>query len=228
MRVKAKLLEVIYGVLPIVLIITLLQLTIAEIPWAQYYDFLGGTVLVVCGLLLFLLGVEASFIPIGELLGSSLVGTGKIYLILLFGFIIGFAVTMPEPDVQVLATQASALSAEIDKNLLVFIIASGVGLSVALALFRIFHDIPVLHILIAGYALAFILLLFCPPEIATIAFDSGGVTTGSLTVPFIMSLGVGVASVTAKKSSSANSFGIMAIASMGSVLVVLVMGVLAR
>ncbi|MGI6168392.1 MAG: DUF1538 family protein, partial [Christensenellales bacterium] len=112
------------------------------------------------------------------------------------------------------------------RNLLLLVLAGGVGLFVALALLRIFLKVPVRFILIAGYCLCLILLSFCPPEIATIAFDAGGVTTGSLTVPFIMSLGVGVASVMAKKSSLSNSFGILAIASLGPVISIMILGVL--
>ncbi len=227
-KIKATLLEVAYGVIPITLIITLLQFTIAQIPWPMYFDFLGGTVLMTIGLTLFLLGIEVGFIPIGESLGSSLVQSGSMRLILLFGFVIGFAVTVPEPDVLVLATQASRMSEGVNKYALLLMIATGVGLSVALALYRIFKGIAVRKILTVGYLLALALLYFCPPEVASLAFDSGGVTTGSLTVPFIMSLGVGVASVTAKKSSSSDTFGILALASLGPVLTLLVMGVLSR
>lgn len=227
-KFKETILEVVYGVLPILVIITLLQFTIAQISWELYFDFLGSTVLLVLGLALFLLGVNIGFVPVGKALGSSLVKSGSMRIILIFGFIIGFAVTVPEPDVQALALQVQNVSSNINKNTFVLIIAIGVGLFVALALLRIFLNIPIKYFLIGGYLLVFILLIFCPPEFSRMAFDAGGVTTGSLTVPFIMSLGVGVASVTAKKSSTANSFGILAIASLGPVLTVLLMGVLSR
>lgn len=226
MNVKETVLEVLYGVLPISIIITILQFTLVKLPWDTYFDFLGGALLLLIGLTIFLLGVNIGFVPFGEALGNALVKTGKMRLILLFGVIIGFAVTIPEPDVQVLISQVAATTSSIDKTLLLIVLASGVGIFVALALLRIFLKIPVRYILIGGYALCLLLLLFCPSEIATIAFDAGGVTTGSLTVPFIMSLGVGVASVMAKKSSMSDSFGILAIASLGPVLSILLLGVL--
>ncbi|QQO07927.1 DUF1538 domain-containing protein [Breznakiella homolactica] len=227
-KIKSTLLEVLYGVIPIVILISILQFTIARLPWDYYFDFLAGTVFLVVGLTMFLIGLEIGFIPFGESFGSSLVKSGKMRIILLFGFIIGVVVTLPEPDVQVLAAQADAYLDTVSKPALILGIALGVGLFVALALFRIFKGIEVKYILTAGYGIVFILLIFCPPEFASLAFDAGGVTTGSLTVPFIMSMGVGVASVTSKGSSSANNFGILAIASLGPVITLLAMGVLNR
>lgn len=227
-KIKATVLEVLYGVIPISVIITLLQFTPVRIPWELYIDFLFGTLLLIVGLTIFLIGVEIGFIPIGETMGSSLVATGNMRLIVLCAFLIGFAVTIPEPDVQVLVTQVAEASGGISKFILLLVIATGVGLATGLALYRIFKGIQVKYILTVGYVIAFILLMFAPPDLARVAFDSGGVTTGSLTVPFIMSLGVGVASVTAKKGSSSDTFGILAIASLGPVLTILIMGVLSR
>jgi hypothetical protein len=224
-KIKSTLAEVLYGTLPIVGIITLLQFTIARLPMDYYVAFLGGTVLLILGLTLFLLGLEIGFIPFGESFGSSLVQSGKMRIILLFGFVIGIAVTLPEPDVQVLAAQVASYLSHVSKTTFILGIALGVGLFTSLALFRIFAGWGVKYLLAAGYALIFVLLIFCPSDFASIAFDAGGVTTGSLTVPFIMSLGVGVASVTSKNGSSANNFGILAIASIGPVITLLVMGI---
>lgn len=228
MKIRETLKEVLYGALPIVGIITVLQLTIARMPWSTYADFLGGTLLLVIGLVLFLTGVSFGFIPIGESLGSALVKSRKMSIVLVLGFAIGFAVTLPEPDVLVLATQASELTSVMPKATLLVVIALGVGLFVSLSLLRIFLNLHIKYPLMVGYGVAFILLYFCPPEMASIAFDSGGVTTGSLTVPFIMSLGMGVSSVIAKDKDSENSFGILALASLGPVLTILVMGVVSR
>ncbi|WP_255947775.1 DUF1538 family protein [Brucepastera parasyntrophica] len=146
-KITATLKEVLYGVIPILLLITLLQFTIARLPWEFYFNFLGGTVLLTVGLTMFLIGLEIGFIPFGESFGASLVKGGKMRTILLFGFIIGLVVTLPEPDVQVLAAQADAYLENIDKPVLILGIAVGVGIFVALALFRIFTGISVKYIL---------------------------------------------------------------------------------
>ena len=226
MRLKETIQEVLYGILPITIIITVLQFTIIQLPSELYLQFLGGTVLVTVGLILFLLGIEVGFLPMGERIGASLVEKGSLRLILIFSFIIGFAVTIPEPDVQALVAQVQTVSdGQINRAVLVLLIALGVGLFVMLGMLKMFLNIPIRHFLAAGYGLVFLLLAFTPPTYARIAFDAGGVTTGSLTVPFIMSLGVGVASATAKKDSAGESFGILALASLGPVLAVLLMGV---
>lgn len=227
-KIKETALEVVYGVVPITLIMLILQFTPIGLPWGDFVQFLCGTLLLIVGMVLFLLGVEIGFIPMGEAIGSSLVSTGKMRIILIFGFVLGFAVTMPEPDVQVLALQASETSPGIVRMALVLVISLGVGLAVALAMFRLFKGFPVKFIVTVGFGIAFIMLLFCPPDMARLAFDAYGVTTGSLTVPFIMSLGVGVASVTAKRGKSADTFGMLGIASLGAVLATLVMGVIGR
>ncbi len=225
--IRRTLQDVILGILPISVLVSLLHFFVVEVPGSVYADFLGGTLLVGLGLLLFLLGVNVGLLKAGGAIGSALSSNGKLWVILLFGFIVGFAVTVPEPDVQVLALQVGAVSqGSIDQNSLVMLIALGVGVFTALALLRVFLGLSTYYILVGGYGLAFILLPFYPPEYASIAFDAGGVTTGSLTVPFVLSLGVGVYAVAARKSRYSNSFGILALASLGPVLTVLIFGVL--
>jgi len=229
LKVKETVKEVVAGIIPIIAIITLLQVTIVTIPWEMYANFLAGTVLLICGLVLFLIGVNSSFLPIGEMIGSALVETGQLRTILIFAFIIGFSVTLPEPDVQVLAAQAAAISeGTIDKTLLILFIAVGVGLFVVVAMLRVFLDTPVAYILMVGYAIAFCMIYLVDSNMSSIAFDASGVTTGSLTVPFILSLGMGVSAVVAKKNASESSFGILAIASLGPILTVLALGVYGR
>jgi hypothetical protein len=186
--------------------------------------------MVVMGLVFFLLGVKVGFLPIGELIGSAIVLKGKLWIILFFGFVLGFVVTVAEPDVQVLALQIDAVSGgAISKGLTIAAIALGVGIFVALALLRIFMRIPIAHLLTVGYILAFALAWFVPPEYVAVSFDAGAVTTGPMTVPFILALGVGVASVTGgQKGNSNDSFGLVALASIGPILAVLLMGVLQR
>jgi hypothetical protein len=228
LKIKDTFFEVIYGVFPIAIIITILQFTIVKMPLDLYLNFIGGALLVIIGLVLFLAGIESSFVPIGESFGNSLVKSGNLRLILLFGFIIGFAVTLPEPDVQVFVRQVTTVVSKISGIKLLVLIALGVGISVLIAFLRIFLNIHIKYFFIVGYVAAFILLIFCPSELRSIAFDVGGVTTGSLTVPFVMSLGVGVSSMIARKNTTADGFGILAIASIGPIIAVLIMGVIAK
>ncbi|MFO7289165.1 MAG: DUF1538 domain-containing protein, partial [Bacillota bacterium] len=165
--------------------------------------------------------------PVGEMIGSTLPKTKKLWMLVLFGFIFGFVVTVAEPDVRVLALQVDQVSnGAVPKNILIYSVALGVGLFVALAMLRIIFNISITLLLFISYALVFLLALFTPGEFAPISFDSGGVTTGPITVPFIVSLGVGVASVMRGKSSSGDGFGLVALASIGPILAVMLMGVL--
>lgn len=226
MDVKKIFKEVVYGIVPILIIVILLEVTIVKLPTEVFVNFLSGTLLVVIGLTLFLIGIELGFLPIGDLIGNSLVKKGSLRLIVLFGFIIGFAVTLPEPDVQAFTAQAKFIMSNLNANALVIATALGVGFYTTVAFIRIFLNIPIKYIIAFSYLLTFILLLFCPKEFATMAFDVGGVTTGALTTPFVMSLGVGISSMISKKESTATGFGILGIATIGPIIAVLIMGVI--
>lgn len=228
MKLKSILVETFMGIVPIVLVISLLQFTIAPVEMELYINFLMGTGLVVVGLMLFLVGIELGFLRIGESIGSALVKTGQLRMILLFTAILGFAVTLLEPDVQVFSLQASELIASIDGAEFTAIVAVGVGIFIALAFLRLFVNIPIKYIVASVYTLAFIIVIFCPKDIASVAFDVSGATTGALTTPFVLSLASGVTSMISKKESTSDGFGILGIASMGPILLVLLMGVLTK
>jgi len=228
LNIKETAIEVLYSTIPIMIIVTILQLTIAKLPADVFINFIGGSFLVMLGLVFFLAGAKIGFSPIGEFVGSALVQKGKLWLILFFGFVLGTVITVAEPDVQVLASQVDGVSGgTINKNIIITFVALGVGIFVALALLRIFLQIPISYLLISGYILVFILAIFTPQEFLAVSFDAGGVTTGPITVPFILALGVGVASVTGgkKRSTSDDSFGLVALASLGPILAVLLLGV---
>jgi hypothetical protein len=229
LNVKEVVIEVVYAVIPIAVIVTILQFTLGNLPVEVFVNFIAGTVMIMLGLIFFLLGVKIGFLPVGELVGSSMVSKGKLWIMLLFGFVIGFVVTVAEPDVQVLAQQVDSVSGgTVDKSFIVAVVALGVGIFVALALLRIFLRIPITYLLIGGYALVFILSLITSPEFLPVSFDAGGVTTGPMTVPFILALGVGVSSVAGKKGPSGDSFGLVGLASIGPILAILLMGVFYR
>ncbi|MBP3284040.1 MAG: DUF1538 domain-containing protein [Clostridia bacterium] len=228
MKLKALLKETLLGILPILLIITLLQFTIVPVSAELYVRFLYCTVFVVVGLTLFLFGIDIGFIKIGGHLGHALVKSGHLRLILLFAVILGFSVTLLEPDIQVFSAQAAELIEGVDGMQLASVIALGVGIYVSVAFLRIFLKIKIKYILLFGYSLAFLLIPFCKPDLSYIAFDAGGATTGALTVPFLLSLAAGVSSMISKKPSTSSAFGMIGIASIGPILSVLIMGVIAK
>ena len=228
MRIKTIFNETLIGIFPILLVITILQFTITPVETELYIKFLIGTIMVVVGLVMFLIGVEVGFLKIGESIGSALVKTGRLRMILLFAAVLGFAATLLEPDVHVFSAQASELISKIDAPLFMSIVALGVGLFMIIAFLRMFVKIPMKYIVFFSYTLSFIILISCPTDIASVAFDAGGTTTGVLTTPFVLSLALGVTSMISQKERTTNSFGILGIASMGPILAVLLMGVIAK
>lgn len=225
--IKDTVIEVIFSILPITIVITILQFTFIWLPGEIFVQFLIGTVMVGTGLILFLLGVNVGLLPVGEMIGSALSKTKKLWMIIFFGIVLGTVVTIAEPDVRVLSTQVDTVSGgSIPKNILIMSVALGVGIYVALAMVRIIFHFSIVYILAISYGIIFILAAFTPSVFVPIAFDSGGVTTGPLTVPFIMALGVGVAAVIRGDSSSSDGFGLVALASIGPILSVLILGVI--
>ncbi len=226
-NIKETVLEVVYSILPITIVITALQFTIIWLPMDVFMQFLIGVLMVGIGLMLFLLGVNVGLLPVGEMIGSALPKTKKLWIIVLFGFLLGVVVTLAEPDVRVLSTQVDQVSnGQIPKSVLILAVALGVGIFVGLAMIRIVFNFSIVYLLAVGYGLVFLLAAFTPPTFVPISFDSGGVTTGPLTVPFILALGMGVATVLRGKSSSADSFGLVALASIGPIISVLILGVI--
>jgi hypothetical protein len=220
---KELIVEVIYSVIPITLVI-LIILLLMKFPLADLTQFLLGTLFVFLGLLLFFLGTKIGVVPIGEMIGKYLPQTGKIGLILFLGFLLGFAITVAEPDVQILATQVDLVSGgAVPKIILICAVALGVAVFIALSLYKLIANIHIKYFLIASYALVLLLALVAPPDFVPIALDSGGVTTGPITVPFIVALGVGIAGVFSGKR---NSFGFVGLASVGPILAVLLLGVI--
>jgi hypothetical protein len=219
--------EVVMAILPMALLIIILQYTVIGLPTDLFIRFLAGVVMVALGLFLFLVGVHIGLLPIGELIGSSLPKTNKPWLILITGFLLGFVVTVAEPDVRVLASQIDQVSeGEISNLMLVYSVAIGVGIFVTVAMARTIFSIPLKYLLVGGYSIVFILALFTPQSYLPISFDAGGVTTGPMTVPFILALGVGVASVLQGKSSTSDGFGLVALASIGPIISVMILGVI--
>lgn len=216
------------AVLPVTIVVIILQLIVLSVDWAGMIQFMIGAAMVIIGLGLFLAGAKIGLIPIGEDVGAILPEKLSPAWIVVSGFVLGFVVTVAEPDVRILATQIEDAGAEfVSEPVLIGTIALGVGFFVALAFLRKLLQIPLLYMLIPSYLTVFIVSLFVPEEFIAIAFDAGGVTTGPITVPFIIALSVGITAVAQgdKEGTASDSFGLVAMASIGPILSVLLLGV---
>jgi hypothetical protein len=227
LSLKETINEVLKSVLPITIVIIILQFTLVKLPSEIFIQFLFGVLMTIVGFFLFLVGVNTSLLSIGSMVGKTLFKKSKLWLIITFGIAIGFAVTVAEPSVQVLATQIDTLSkGQIDNNLLVAVISIGVGIFFCLAMLRIVFNISFKKILIGGYLFVLIMSLFVSKEFIGIAYDASGVTIGIIAVPFILAMGVGMSSLKGTRQSSDDNFGFMALASIGPILAVMILGVL--
>ena len=223
-KLREKLLEALQAVLPIVAIVLVLCFTIAPVSPSILLCFLLGAVLIVVGIMFFTLGAEMSMTPMGERVGAVLTRSRKLPVILGVGFLLGFLITISEPDLQVLANQVPS----IPNHTLIFSVAAGVGLFLTVAFLRMLLGVALPPLLVAFYGIVFVLAAFVPREFLAVAFDSGGVTTGPMTVPFIMALGVGVSAIRGDRHAADDSFGLVALCSVGPILAVLVLGIAFR
>ena len=223
-KLREKLLEALQAVLPIVAIVLVLCFTIAPVSPSILLCFLLGAVLIVVGIMFFTLGAEMSMTPMGERVGAVLTRSRKLPMILGVGFLLGFLITISEPDLQVLANQVPS----IPNRTLILSVAAGVGLFLTVAFLRMLLGVALPPLLVAFYGLVFVLAAFVPREFLAVAFDSGGVTTGPMTVPFIMALGVGVSAIRGDRHAADDSFGLVALCSVGPILAVLILGIAFR
>ena len=215
------------AVLPVVAIVLVLQFTVLGMPAFLVWRFLLGALLVTAGLVLFLFGVKVAILPMGEAIGNVLPQIGKLGVILFWAFLLGFTATLAEPPVRVLAGYIEyASEGEIGGNFLIIITALGIGLFISLAILRIVLQIPLHYIFLGGYVIILVLSYFIPPEFVAISFDASGVTTGPVTVPVILSLGLGITAVLGGKSRVGEGFGLVGIASIGPILLVMLLGVM--
>lgn len=227
MELLRKLREVAISVVPVCLIVTLLDLTIAPLQEGELGSFFLGGLFIIFGLSLFLVGTEIGLLPIGEKIGSIVTGKRNIVLLIAVGLLIGFVITVAEPDISVLAKQVNLVNPAISAWTLVLLIAIGVGIFVTLGMVRSLFGFSLKWFLAVSYLLLFVLAIFADPSLFSVAFDSGGATTGPMAVPFIMALGLGVTRIR-KNHSEADNFGFIALASVGPVLAVLLLGILMR
>lgn len=220
LKLKEKIKESLSAVLPITGIVLMLSIFLVPMELGSIVMFLTGAVMLIVGMGFFQLGAEMAMTPIGEGVGVQISKMKKLITVLLTGFVMGVIITVSEPDLQVLAGQVPS----VPNAVLIMTVAIGVGLFLALAIVRIRYKISLPLLLIICYAALILISLFVPKEFLAVAFDSGGVTTGPMTVPFIMAMGVGLASVRSDKNAASDSFGLVALSSVGPILAVLILG----
>lgn len=225
-----KIREALLSALPITLIVYIMALTpFFDFSQAELITFTIGAVLLVVGIGMFNLGADLAMTPMGSQVGSGLSKQRRLGLLLVVCFVLGMLITIAEPDLQVLAGQVAGV---IDGTVLIYAVGAGVGAFLVVAVLRIVFKRELSNILMLFYMLLFALALIMAvngnTSLLPLAFDSGGVTTGPITVPFIMALGIGISHVLGDRRSQENSFGLVALCSIGPVLAVLVLGIFAK
>ena len=216
-----KVRESLTSVLPITGVVLLLSVTISPLSTGTTVMFLFGALMLILGMGLFTLGVDLSMMPMGEGIGVEISKARKLALPALICFVLGTLITIAEPDLQLLAQMVPS----IPNRVLILSVAAGVGVFLAIALLQRLFAFKLSHVLLLFYILTFALAAFAPADFIPVAFDSGGVTTGPITVPFIMAMGIGLTSLRSDKNSQSDSFGLIALGSVGSVMAVLVLSI---
>lgn len=212
--------ESLQTIVPVSLLVLLFHFTLAPMPSGMLALFVTGTAFLVAGNTVFSLGAEMAVMPMGEIVGSKLVRSRKLWLLAAGSFAVGAAVTVAEPDLQVLAKQVPS----VPDMALVAAVACGVGLFLMIALLRILFRVRMAPVLIVSYGIVFLVAFAANPDYLPVAFDSGGVTTGPVTVPFILALGMGVSAMAAGRNREEDSFGLCGVSSIGPVISVLILG----
>lgn len=219
--------EVTFALVPLLLFFLFFQIFFLRLPRQKIIDILKGVVLTFFGLVLFLHGVHVGFLPFGEAMGEKFAALPYKWVIIPIGFVLGFVATFAEPAVRILNHEVDKVTAGyIPQKLMLFTLSTGVGLSIALSMARVIYDLPLMYFVVAGYAIVLILAWFTSETFTAIAFDSGGVATGPMTVTFITALSLGIAAAGEGDRSAIDGFGMIALVALAPILSVLVLGVL--
>lgn len=237
-RVLQKLGSAFMDLAPIIGVIAFFQLVVIRQPIPQFGEIIFGSLLVVLGLMLFIEGLEMGLFPIGEAMANALARKGSLFWLLLFAFALGFSTTVAEPALIAVADEAARIASESGllqggeqgrQNYALGLrlsVALSVGVAVLLGVLRILKGWPLPYMIISGYVLVMIMTMFAPKEIIGIAYDAGGVTTSTITVPLVTALGVGLASVIRGRSPLMDGFGLIAFASLMPMIFVMLYGIL--
>lgn len=224
--------------LPIILVIGIFQLLILKQPIPNFMEIMGGLFMVILGLALFIKGLEMGLFPIGESMAYAFARKGSLFWLLIFAFLLGFGTTIAEPALIAVADKAATLAAqagaiantdESRSNYAYWLritVALSVGSAILLGVLRIIRGWPIQWFIIGGYILIVIITGFAPKEIIGIAYDSGGVTTSTITVPLVTALGVGLASSIKGRNPMIDGFGLIAFASLTPIMFVMIYGMI--
>lgn len=224
---RSKLPEVLRAIAPLLASVTLLQLVLVRAPLGQFLQFLAGSVLAIVGMLMLLAGIDHGVLPMGRYVGAELPRKGSVWIIIAVAGALGFVTTAAEPDVLMLAGQVEAVGGGLmGARTLGYIIAAGVGLFSAAALWCIAHGSSMTRPLAAAFAVILVLSVLSTQRMVPLAHDAGSVTTGVLSAPVLMALGLGVSAVLARHSGSLDGFGILGMASAGPIILLLLVGCL--
>lgn len=220
-----KLKEVLFSVLPITVLVIILSMTITPIDVILIIRFLIGSLFVILGLTVFLFGVDIGITPLGSLTGTSLAKSSALWVVLIAGVVLGFFISIAEPGLLVLANQVDLVTSGAVSSISILIVVSiGLAIMLALGFIRIFYNLPLYKILIVLYLIIFGLAIFTSREFLAISFDASGSTTGVMAVPFILALSVGISKLKRdSKASEKDSFGLVAIASTGAIMTVMIL-----
>ena len=219
-NLNRKFKESFFSIFPVVIIVLAIALFFVDVPGPLLVKFSISLVLLFVGMSLFSLGADTAMIPVGHSIASGLTKTKKIWLLLLACFVMGLIITVAEPDISALANQIPSMN----KWLFILVVGIGVGICFMLGIIRIFFKVRFRTIIAIGYAICFLFLIFVPKSFWALAFDASGVTTGAISVPFIMSFGLGISAMRSSKAEEAEGFGLAAICSIGPILSVLILG----
>ncbi|EOH1685133.1 DUF1538 domain-containing protein [Enterococcus hirae] len=219
--------EVVIAILPMTLLIVILTFIFAPLDSDEMISFLFGAGIMMIGMTLFLFGADYSMMEVGRLVGKYMIKKKSLTILIALGFMIGIVITIAEPSVQVLGQQVNQISeGKIGRVLLIGIVSVGTGVFLAFALLRVVFKLSYYQLMAIGYVGVLVASLFTSNEFMPIAFDSGGVTTGPITVPFILALAGGLTSMIRQETSANDSFGMVGIASLGPILAVMILGVI--
>lgn len=220
-KLKEKIDESIQAVVPITMIVLLLSIFLVPMETGTIAMFLVGAFMLIIGMAFFQLGAEMSMTPLGEGVGAQIMKTKRLPVLILVCFVMGVIITIAEPDLQVLANQVPSIPNET----LIWTVALGVGAFLVLAVLRILFKLRLSLLLFILYIAVFLLSFVAPADFISVAFDSGGVTTGPMTVPFIMAIGVGLSYIRSDKNGASDSFGLVSLCSIGPIAMVLLLGI---
>ena len=235
-RIAGKLKTSFFDLLPIILVVSFFQIVVLQQPFPNLGEIIPGLIFVIIGLMLFVEGLEIGLFPIGENISYALVQKGSLFWLLSFSFLLGFSTTIAEPTLIAVAKEAAEIavesgliSTEIEESYafgLRLSVAFSVGLAILVGILRIIKGWPIYYLIIGGYLLVILMTYFAPDEIIGIAYDAGGVTTSTITVPLVTALGVGLASVIKGRSPLTDGFGLIAFASLFPMIFVMGYGML--